>query len=191
MPAPVGRMASRCSPAMACSTMVCWSGLPASSAGSGLKLVKPNQRFSSFVASCRSRHQAQSGLRQPVSRSWRVSVPATGNWCLTQGGMTEFPPATESQARAKARFQRCRLAWSATARACVWQVLRLSRLFMTALASWPVGRSAFRVWAKTRSKPALPSAVVSQCQAVSRSGVVLAKASCWSAKRSRVSWLSR
>lgn len=56
-----------------------------------------NQRVNSLSGLCRSQHQVQVGASHGESRSSLTNRPASGNWCRTQGGMTELPP----QQRAK------------------------------------------------------------------------------------------
>ena len=164
-------MPSTCSFAMADSTMDCCMGRPLSS-GSGRKPEKWNHFASSLRASCRSRHQLQVSAEQGVSRSRRTSRPASGNWWRTQGGMTELPPDTDSHASANASGQPVRAASAVTSRAWVRHALSTSRESMASRASASDGRGDLRKCWNTLSNPAPLSAVVSQCQAVSRSAGV-------------------
>lgn len=125
-----------------------------------------NQRVNSLSGLCRSQHQVQVGASHGESRSSLTNRPASGNWCRTQGGMTELPPATESQAMAYAKPHPLCFASAKIRSRCETQVFLSSKRTIAARASSSVGRSAWRIEAKKAFSPDRGSStVVSQCQA--------------------------
>ena len=164
---------------MAASTMDCCRGRPSGSAGSGLKFSKPKNRFSSRQASWCFRHQLQFSSPQARSRNRRTNSPASGNWCRTQGGITELPPDTDNHARAYARLQPCSSAAASTRRACAWHATPSSRAWIASRASVSDGLSESRRLSKNRPKPGPSGPPVSQCHAVRRSEGALSSSSCW------------
>ena len=142
------------SPAIALSTMDRCMGSPSSSFGSARKSSNLNQRWSSLRGSWRSRHQSQAELEQASSRRRRTILPASGNWWRTHGGMTEFPPDTDSQARTYASSQPLAGASAITSRARVRQDSPSSRARIALYASLSDGIREPRSLENTISKPA-------------------------------------
>ena len=163
----MGRIANASWPAIAVSTILCWSGSSVSgSAGSARNESKPNHRLSSCRELWRERHHLQRLSLQASSRRRRTSPLVPGNWWRTHGGITDFPPDTEIQAIANASTQPCSGASAIACRssdrhASPSRHLRIASLALDTLGAW-----APRNAPKNRSKPTdWRARVVSQCQA--------------------------
>ena len=117
-----------------------------------------------------------------MSRNRRTSSPASGNWCRTHGGITELPPDTDSQARAYASLPTELGASDMTIRASCRQEAPSRRARIDEFASVSDGLGEHLMDEKKISNPSPPSAVVSQCQAVSRSVGASLRALHWLAR---------
>ena len=111
------------------------------------------------------------GFDDARSRSLRTSSPARGNWCVTHGGMTELPPATDSHASAYASAHPSVPAVAMISSALSLQACPDNSLPSAFAATSSVGRTARRMVENHASVPASRgSCVVNQCHASTRSG---------------------